>query len=91
MQRHNRHYHGPTDDPVRDADRYLEDELEHAQSLPVCYGCGEQITPTNDPKSCRIFGHLYHKDCVAEYALDEIISESLVDTENFVGVCYESA
>ena len=32
-----------TDDPVRDADRYFEEQDEQLEQLPVCDECGEHI------------------------------------------------
>jgi hypothetical protein len=37
------YYHGPTDDPLRDADNYDRDQSAWLASRPVCHSCGEPI------------------------------------------------
>lgn len=77
-----------SDNPVRDAERYLDDEMERSQSLPVCCSCGEHITSAD---AYLVFDHLYCEDCFHDSAVDEIKRECRVNTENYVGACWESA
>ena len=71
-----------SDNPVRDAERWLDDELEYTRRLPVCSNCGDPIYGEHvylDPESME----LYCTDCQdndgdsAEHLL-------LVCTENFM-------
>ena len=81
-------YHGPTADPIRDADRWLDDEMEWSQSRPVCCNCGEHIT---DEDIFQAFGHLYCEECFDSCAIPEFKSRCRNKTENFLGACWESA
>ena len=40
------HYHGPTADPLRDADNYDRDNQAWLESRPTCCACGEPIQDT---------------------------------------------
>lgn len=37
------YYHGPTDNPLRDADNYDCDQAEWLASRPLCHACQEPI------------------------------------------------
>lgn len=87
MPRHRPRYLGPTDDPVRDADRYLDDQMERSRSLPICYGCGEHIT---EEDAYMVLDHLYHTNCW-EIAALELKHQCRVKTENYVGACWDGA
>lgn len=69
-----------SDNPVRDADRYLDDEMEFSQSLPVCHGCGDSIA---GEYSYPVGDHLYCQDCWEEL-LDDLTAKHRVRTENFM-------
>lgn len=49
-----------SDNPVRDAERYLDDEMRYSMRLPVCRSCRE---PLYAERSYLIDGDLYCACC----------------------------
>lgn len=76
-----------SDDPCRDAERYLDDELKCAQRLPICYGCGEHITSED---AYLVLDYLYCEDCFYDSAVDALKRECRVHTENYAGPYWEN-
>lgn len=54
------HYHGPTDDPLKDADNYDRDNQEWLDSRPKCWACGE---PIQSEVCYEANGHKYCYEC----------------------------
>lgn len=59
------YYHGPTDDPLRDAVNYDRDRAAWERTLPVCLWCGERFVP--DP----LYDETWCPDCRAEMEDDD--------------------
>lgn len=48
----------PSDDPIRDAERYLDDEMEYSRRIPFCNDCGDPIYSEHaylDPDSMELY------------------------------------
>ena len=56
-----------TDDPVRDAERYYEEQDEWLSHRPVCSICGEHI---QDDHYYSIFGDIICPSCISSYIED---------------------
>lgn len=77
-----------SDDLSRDIDQYLRSETEALNRMPVCFGCGEHITGED---AYLILNHLYCEDCFYDSAIEEIKRMCRVNTENYVGTCFDGA
>lgn len=52
-----------SNDPVRDAERYLAEQDEQLERYPKCAHCGHEI---QDERLVNINGELFHLDCIDE-------------------------
>lgn len=62
-----------SDDPVRDAERWIEEQERRKARLPICARCGE---PIQDENLWDIDGNLYCPEC-ARYEFEQ-------DTNNYI-------
>ena len=53
-----------TDDPVKDAERYIAEKESELEKLPECYECGEHI---QTEKCYEINGEVICPDCLQLY------------------------
>lgn len=65
-----------TSDPLRDFDRWSEEQEEAMRRFPICYGCGDRIT--EGPVRIVYWGHKEHlfcEGCVEEAPLSDYITD----------------
>lgn len=53
-----------TDDPVRDAESYAEEQEDRIYDLPVCSECGKHI---DDDHYYEVAGEIYCADCIDQH------------------------
>jgi hypothetical protein len=70
------YYHGPTDDPLRDADNYDRDQCRWLAERPLCHACGE---PIQSEVCYEANGHKYCYGC-GEDCWNDIRRFYLADT-----------
>lgn len=69
MPIHSCHYHGPTDDPIRDAEQWLNDQSEAERRRPVCHECERAIWDEKAYEN-KINGELYCQRCRDDMDVD---------------------
>ena len=62
-----------TDDPIADAEAYLDEQAKYEERFPVCTICGEHIL---DDNLYDIEGEIYCEECLKECFLK--------DTEDYI-------
>ena len=72
-----------SDDPIRDAERWLDDEMEYCMRLPACRSCREQL---RTERSYLIDGELYCACCRGTIDVDPD-DVCLVYTEEYMEAC----
>lgn len=85
MPIHSHRYHGPTDDPIRDAERWLDDEAKKERLRPVCHGCWNAIW---GEKAYEIDGELYCQNCRDDMDVDPDDVEILYTEDIMEACCY---
>lgn len=71
-----------TDNPGRDADRYIAWQEAKLEKLPECEICGERI---QDDYLYEVFGHIVCEDCIDDCrnSVDSYIDDGYVEEDDF--------
>ena len=65
-----------SDDPLRDFDRWSEEQERREKACPICACCGDRITD-EEGLATRIKGRTYrfHTDCLEPFYTEDYITD----------------